>query len=167
MVFYGGKLYRLGEPRRAVHPHDAGPAMRAALAPLALGTLTTWLLAGPFSQMLASSLPYHHLHAESTLRYIGEVLFSPATYLALAVVACGLAAWYWRQRLEWLQKPLAGLSRLAAEGFGFEWINQQVVIIIETLAGSLRQLQTGQLNWNLVGVLAGLVIVLAWLALAV
>ena len=41
MVFYG-------EPRGHAHAHDAGPAMKVALVPLALGTLTTWLLAGPF-----------------------------------------------------------------------------------------------------------------------
>ena len=40
--------------RRAVtgHAHDAAPAMQVALIPLAFGTLTTWLLAGPFSQFL-------------------------------------------------------------------------------------------------------------------
>ena len=46
MVFYG-------ENRAQLHGHDAGPAMKVALVPLALGTLVSWLLAGPFSRMLA------------------------------------------------------------------------------------------------------------------
>lgn len=165
MVFFGGKTYRLGEPKPEVHRHDAGPAMRIALAPLALGTLATWLLAGPFGHLLESTLPHHHLHVESTWGVILEVITAPATLLALGVIALGLAAWWWRERLTTLGKLLAGPGGWAAAGFGFEWINQRIVALTQNAAASLTVLQTGQLNWNMVGIIAGLIIVLAWLAL--
>ncbi len=53
MVFFG-------EPRGGKHVHDAGPAMKVALVPLAFGTLTTWLLAGDFGHFLGKALPPEH-----------------------------------------------------------------------------------------------------------
>ncbi len=41
-----------------LHAHDAGAAMRVALIPLAFGSLTTWLLAGPFIAWLAQSAAF-------------------------------------------------------------------------------------------------------------
>jgi hypothetical protein len=70
--------------------------MRAALYPLAFGTLTSWLLVGPFSHLLESSLPLHKIHSDSTLAFLLEVLSAPATRLVLAVIILGLAAWWWR-----------------------------------------------------------------------
>ena len=49
MVFYG--KVEFGKTA-----HDAGAAMKVALIPLALATLTTWLLAGPFSNLLQGLL---------------------------------------------------------------------------------------------------------------
>ncbi len=57
LVFYG-------QPRSNLHPHPTGFAMKVALLPLAAGTLTTWLLVGPFSKMLGESLPFHSIEAE-------------------------------------------------------------------------------------------------------
>jgi NADH-quinone oxidoreductase subunit L len=129
--------------------------------------MLTWLLAGPFGRLLESSLPYHHLEVESTLHMVFKVLKAPATYLALFVIGIGLAAWWWRDRLAWLGHYLAGLGRLASNGFGFEAANQIVVRSVVNTAAWLVKFQTGQLNWNMVGILAGLILVLAWLVLGV
>ncbi len=154
------------ELRPHAHVHDAGTAMRVALAPLALGVLLTWLLAGPFGEFLKASLPHHELEVEGTGRLALAILSAPATWLALAVIAAGLAAWYWRDRLTGLRQFLAGFARLAENGFGFEQINRRVVDVTFDAASSLRTLQTGQLNWNLVGILGGLLAILIWLAWA-
>ena len=160
MVFYG-------QPRQTLHVHPAGPAMTTALLPLAFGTATTWLLAGPFSQMLAGSLPFHEIEAESTGQVLLAVLAAPATWLAVAVVGLGLASWWWRARLALLTEPLQDLGWVAAHSFGFEAINQWVVEQTRQLSESLRNLHTGQLNWNVLGIVAGLVTVLLILALGV
>jgi NADH-quinone oxidoreductase subunit L len=158
MVFFG-------EPRTALHAHDAAPAMRVALGPLALGTLATWLLAGPFGQMLESSLPFHHLELEGAWHLYMKVITAPATLIALGVIAAGLAAWWWRERLAWLGGPLAGLGRAAEEGFWFERLNGWVIGVTQQAAEALRATQTGQLNWNLFAILVGLLavmLILAW-----
>ncbi|MER3514802.1 MAG: hypothetical protein C4310_10815 [Chloroflexota bacterium] len=85
--------------------------------------------------------------------------------MALAVVAVGLWAWRARRDLEWLTRPLRGLAQAAAAGFGFEAVNRATVGLTQGAAEALRRLQTGQLNWNVAGIVGGVVIVLAFLAI--
>ncbi|GIV65748.1 MAG: hypothetical protein KatS3mg047_0141 [Bellilinea sp.] len=157
MVFYG-------EAPLNRHIHDAGFAMKVALIPLAVGSLTTWLLAGPFGNLLAESLPTHHLEVHSTLAVVEEVITAPATYLALGVVAVGWLSSWRRQRLSRVGKALGGVGKAAAEGFGFETINRGVVNATQKLAEALRVTQPGLLNWNVFAILCALLILLASLA---
>lgn len=158
-------LVFFGRPRATLHAHDAGKAMKVALAPLAFGTLVTWLLAGPFGSLLEVSLPYHHLHVETTWAMAGMVISDPLTWLALAVVALGLAAWWWRDRLSGLANGLQGVAKAAADSFGFEAINRGIVRTTQDSADALRLTQTGLLNWNVFGIVFGLVVILSVLAL--
>jgi NADH-quinone oxidoreductase subunit L len=157
MVFWG-------EPRGAKHVHDAGPAMKVALVPLALGTLTTWLLAGDFWHFLGKALPAGH-EAESTGALLAKIATEPATFEALAVVALGLAAWWQRERLTGLARALRGIGTAASNSFGFEAINRGIVRGTVESAEALRMTHSGVLNWNILAILAGLVVVLAILAL--
>jgi NADH-quinone oxidoreductase subunit L len=156
MVFYGTQRSKLAV-------HDAGPAMRAALLPLAIGALTTWLLAGALGRLLIATLPFHtiELNADSTLGAVYNVVSTPFTLLALAVIALGLAAWRWRQPLAGLAHLLRGIGSAATHSFGFEAINRGVVRATQAGAEALRVTQSGVLNWNVVGILAGLIVVLA------
>ena len=158
MVFYG-------QPRAKLHAHEAGAAMKTALAPLAAGTLLTWLLAGPFSKLLESTLPLHALESHSTLHYLEEVALAPATLIAMVVIALGLAAWWQRARLQGLVNPLSGVARAAADSFGFEAINRGIVRATQNSAENLRVTQTGLVSWNIFGIMAGLVLVLVILLL--
>lgn len=149
LVFYG-------EARSDLHVHDAPLAMRVALGALGGGTLLTWLLAGPLAGHLG--LTGEHV---TTWAVVGEVVSAPATWLALAVVALGFILWLIRDRLMRLTDSLARASHFAAEGLGFEWLNRQVIAGTNQLAGVLRLTQTGQLNWNVAGIVGGLILVLA------
>lgn len=158
MVFWGETA--VTRPQEPIHVHDAGAAMKIALIPLAFATCTTWLLVGPFSQWLQATLPSQHIHTASTLTFVLEILAAPATYLALAVVALGLAAWWQRDRLTGVGSALSGLGRAAGNGFGFESVNRGIVSLTQRSAAALQHTQTGQLNWNIVGIVAGLTAVL-------
>jgi NADH-quinone oxidoreductase subunit L len=157
MVFFG-------TPARERHAHDAGTAMKVALIPLALGALTTWLVAGPFKGLLegaqassANSTP----GAMLTLTILGDVLSSPLTLLALGVIALGLVAWWQRERLNGVAQRLQIIGKAAAHSFGFEAINRGVVSAVQESGEALRVTQTGLLNWNIFGILLALAIVLA------
>lgn len=157
MVFFAA-------PGAETSVHPAGTAMRAALLPLALGTLATWLLVGPFAHWLEATLPFHHLHVKDTAGFLGDVALAPATYLAIVVVALGLAAWHWRDRLDGVRQALALPAALADAGFGFEHVNRGVVGVTQRAAAALRLTQTGHLSWNVVGVVLALLAVLVFLA---
>jgi NADH-quinone oxidoreductase subunit L len=158
MVFYG-------QPRGEQHAHDAPSAMRVSLVILAVGTLTTWLLAGPFGHMLEVTLPFHDLHVASTAGVVAEIVTAPATYVALAVVALGLLAWFMRRALAGLSRALEPLARFADGGLGFEWLNGRIIALANGSAAAARVTQTGQLNWNVVGIVGGLILILAILIL--
>ncbi len=145
--------------------HDAGRAMRAALYPLALGTLTTWLLAGPFSQMLSNTLPWHHVEAETTLQLVEEIVSAPPTWLALGVVVLGLVVWWQRSKLAFFTEALHDVGWLAGESFGFEAANRSIVNMVQGTAEDLRGLQTGMLNWNIAAIVIGLIAVMLLVAL--
>ena len=157
MVFYG-------EPKGHAHVHDAGPAMKVALVPLALGTLTTWLLAGPFGKFLGRALGVGH-EVESTGQLLLKIATAPATFVALAVVALGLLAWWRRESLAGVARALRGVGTMASNSFGFEAINRGIVRATVASAESLRSTHNGVLNWNVFAILIGLVVVLAILAL--
>jgi NADH-quinone oxidoreductase subunit L len=154
MVFFGEPAH----PSRKVH--DAQMAMRVALLPLAIGALTTWLLAGLLSKASADTLPFHGLHELTTLELAEEILLAPATWIAMAVIAAGFLTWVFRGKLTWLSKSFAWLAFAAKNSFGFEKINQFVVTLIQRSASLLRKTQTGQLNWNIAALISCLVIVL-------
>ena len=154
MVFHG-------ESRVTKHVHDALPLMSAPLGLLALGTLTTWLLAGPFSGLLARTLPFHTLEETTTWHLVEEIFTAPATWLALLVIAVGLALWFLRARLDGLRQALQPLSGLAANSFGFEALNRQISHGVRGAAGALSRTQTGQLNWNVAAIVGALALVLA------
>jgi len=156
MVFFG-------EPRSHLHGHDAPSAMRVSLGILAVGTLTTWLLAGPFGRMLAATLPAHKLHAPSTLALIHEILAAPATYGALLVIALGLAAWWKRDSLTGVVAAFRWLGRSAENSFGFEIVEGLSIYATQRVAAGLAVTATGQLNWNMVGIVGGLVAILLFL----
>jgi NADH-quinone oxidoreductase subunit L len=156
MVFYG-------QPRGEKHAHDAPAAMRFSLGLLAAGTLTTWLLAGPFGSLLAGSLPFHHLEAAGTFEIVGEIVSAPLTWVALAVIGLGLATGLLRGLFTPLTRRLKPLADFADGGLGFEWINRRIIAATNGAASALRLTQTGLLTWNVVGILGGLVLVLVLL----
>jgi NADH-quinone oxidoreductase subunit L len=155
MVFYG-------KPRAQLHAHDAPAAMRTALVPLGIGSLTTWLLAGVAGKLLDGSilpLPEHQL--ESLGQVLKQVVTNPATLLAMGVVALGLAVYWWRRALSPVWRGLGWLAKASRNSFGFEALNRGVVSVTTGAAEALRATQTGSLNWNVFGIVAGLVVILA------
>ncbi|MHC1781542.1 MAG: NADH-quinone oxidoreductase subunit L [Anaerolineaceae bacterium] len=158
MVFYG-------QPRSDLHIHETGNAMKIALLPLAVGSLTTWMLAGPFGRLLAETLPFHEFHMNSTVMMVEEVASAPATLIALVVIALGLAAWWKREALQPLARTFSGFNSLAADSFGFEAVNRLVVRATQCLGEWLRGAQTGRLNWNVLGIIGGLAVLLVILAI--
>lgn len=146
-----------GESRGTAPAHDGQPAMRVSLAILSAATLTSAILAGGLGRLLAETLPFHHLEAHSTLEIVEEVFTAPATWIALCVIFVGGALWFARSYFTKVTR--AGQPVLNA-GLGFEWLNMQVVRGTQWLAARLQKTQTGQLNWNIAGLVGALTLLL-------
>ncbi|MGD8456296.1 MAG: NADH-quinone oxidoreductase subunit L [Anaerolineales bacterium] len=153
MVFYGQAKHRQ-------KIHDAPAAMRFSLGFLAFATLTTWLASGLFEGLLQISLPNHDLQAHSTWDIVLEVFSTPATYLAILVIALGAALYLLRERLGWFFKLFRPVAGFVEGGLGFEWLNQQVIGATTNTAAALCKTQTGYLNWNVADILAAMIVLL-------
>jgi len=154
LVFYN-------EPRSNLRGKPAHTAMRVALIPLAIGTLTSWLLIEPFSGLLSGTLPYHKIHHLSLRTLFSEIFTAGATYIALLVIAAGICVWFLRYKLQPLANNLQWLGKAATNRFGFETFNQMVVRLTQTSAEVLRGTQTGNLSWNIFAIMSALIIVFA------
>lgn len=158
-------LVFFGEARSDYHAHKVELAMKVALAPLALGALVSWLAVGPFSKLLGeASLPQHHIKSLSIPELIHEVLKLP-TLIALVAIAIGVILWLLRSKLEGFVEGLKSFQWAADHSFGFEAVNSAVVRMTNSLAETLRNTQTGLLNWNVLGILAALIILVAAITL--
>lgn len=154
-------LVFFGSQREELHVHETGLAMKISLALLSLGTLTTWLFFGGLNKLLSVSLPFHAIHEESTLEMVTAISSAPATWFALLVVALGLTLFFTLGRKFALSKSPGWFNSLTDSSFGFESINHFVVNTVSNFAESLRATQTGQLNWNILGIIGALFLVLA------
>ncbi len=160
MVFFA-------RPSAEPHAHEAGPAMKVALIPLAAGTIASWLLAGQFQSLLARTLPLHfaaNAELKGTWETAQEVLSSTGTWVAMAVVAAGILAWIlWRPRGQRIT-ALEPARRTAEAGLGFESINRGITRAVQWSGERLRVTQSGILNWNVAAIVFAVVVVLAVLA---
>lgn len=156
-------LVFFGAPRSDLHAHDAAPAMRIPLGLLGVGALTTWLLGPAYGALLKDTLPFHAIDEAGSL--ITEVVQSPVTWVALIGIALGIAAWFARERLAGIPRRLGSLSRAANADFGFAWLSRAVTAATMQCSLWSQNLQTGQLNWNVVQLVAGFIVVAAVLVL--
>lgn len=153
-------LVFFGTERDSLHAHDAGNAMKASLGILAFGTFVTWLSFGGFSKLLTASLPFHGLHEESTLHMMETLLSAPLTWFALLVVGLSLTLFFILGRKFALADAPAWWNTLTETSFGFETLNHSVVRGVNLIAEKLRFTQSGELNWNILGIMGGLLAVL-------
>lgn len=156
-------LVFLGQPRERHEVHDAPPAMRLALVTLTAGVVLVWAVAGRLAIWLAASLPFHTFDIPTSEAIFVALWRQPTTWLALLVVGSGIAVWQGRERLAGAKEQLQWLAKTAKSDFGFDWVGRQVVILTRAAATLWQRTQTGQLNWNVAGMIVGLIIFLAFL----
>jgi NADH-quinone oxidoreductase subunit L len=165
LVFFAPPVAASATEAAPPHVHEAGPAMKTALIPLAIGSVLTWLLAGPFQDLMARTLPLHFAGGEAaehggTWGMVVNVVLSPSTWIALGVVALGVVAWLARGAFGRVWGWLGPARRVAQAGFGFESINRGVMKATQGAGEGLRVTQSGLLNWNVAAIVMAVIAVL-------
>lgn len=134
------------------HAH-VSPFMVAPLLVLAAGACLAWLTAEPFARWMAATLPFHapyllpHWPIEEVISL--HTATSISTVIVMTAIVLSALLWAWTER-----RP-AGRSDVsraieATEAF----FNGSATVVAGATRGTaalLQKTQTGQLNWNLVG----------------
>ncbi|MFN8414386.1 MAG: proton-conducting transporter membrane subunit, partial [Anaerolineales bacterium] len=151
-------LVFFGEQRVEHKLHPTGLMMKLSLGLLALGAFTSWLLFGGLNTLLTHTLPFHALKEETTWEVVTALLSTPLTWLVLLIIffGCGIF-WISRERALFLPKG----NILINSSFGLETLNGIVLRSVQGISKKMQITQTGQLNWNVFGILLALLIVLA------
>lgn len=161
--FYTARMVWLvffGEAREDLHIHPVGGALRVSTGMLAVGAMLTWLLVGPFSGLLKGTLPFHDIEVVSLRALVSELFFAPGTWGALGVMLCGVILWLFFEKNPKFKPRWRWFDALANTAFGFDWLNEQIALLVKNFAVQLQKLQTGELNWNILGIVFALLIVL-------
>jgi NADH-quinone oxidoreductase subunit L len=157
LVFYG-------KPRQELPVHPTARVMSTALVVLSVGTLTTWLFGGGLSTLLSSTLPHHALSIESLGQITTQVGSAATTWIVLVVIALAVLTWFGRgQFTALLKQGNTVMTSIATSDWGFESLNTGISSVVQRIAARLQTLQTGQLNWNVMGVVLGLAALLLFL----
>ncbi len=158
-ALYITRCYLLVFSRRRksdLHIHRPSQAMRLPLEILALGTFISWSAFPLLAKVFAETLPFHEIESESLSHMTGSILSDPLTYLALAMTLIGGLAWVFRNRFQFRRSALyKNVREFSLASFGFEKINDQIIIAFERASDAARSIQTGVINWNILGMVAG------------
>jgi len=181
MVFLGVK--------RTGHASDAPWQMTLPLIILAAASAVSWLLVTRFNRaMIASGIEIEHL---SFGEFFHEMFLSPVTLITAAILAAGIALFYYRKAvrsaLDFVIDPFLAAASL---GFGFDILyNKGISVLLSSasyvskvfdegilnglnyltaasavsLASLFRKTHTGNLNLNLTGMALGIIFVLVYM----
>jgi len=168
------------------HVHEAPAAMTVPLVTLASGAVLSWLLAGFQSTSLETS--GLHVEAMSLGTFLAHTFTEPALLLSLLALACGLLIYWFRRDVGgWLKESAPSVAGAIGCGYGFDAlyfailrglfavaavlrisieagldaVNYLTARLVAWLGHWTRKLQTGDAAFNTLGVVLGLVLILA------
>jgi hypothetical protein len=113
---------------------------------------------------LKVSLPVHEFHLAGTFELAAEIILAPPTWIVLGIIGLGIILWFMRGWFSGLARIFQPLIGLAEQGFGFEHLNRGLIKLTNSIAKLFQRSQTGQLNWNLAGLVIGLLAVILYIA---
>lgn len=157
---YSWRMYYLvflGKSRTPLQAHDPPLEMRAPLIVLGAATLVSWILIGQFSSGLVFSLPSSYGVKLLTVRQMIEtVLLSPlaiVSIISLSVIAW-LAFSYKDKMIPFLMED-RGIAKALKHGYWFDDVYRAVARVLFSVGRKVSRTQTGDINYNLAGIVLG------------
>lgn len=169
-AFYSARMCRMvffGEQRSdVVHEMSkVSPFMIVPLLILAAGVIVAWVFAEPFAHWMAQTMPFHaaFILPERTIDDLisTHTVFTISTGIVLCVTTVGLFLGWRAANTSMLDKPASPLARAAEQtGFIFDKSAAFVATLTHDVAAALQKTQTGVLNWNMAGIVLGVIALL-------
>lgn len=139
------------------HTHPVSPFMLIPLAVLALGACLAWLVAEPFAAWMQATLPFHApwlLPEREVSDLISlHTVFSRSTAIVLGVTLVSVLIFGWRTRANRPSRASSAMVRgIGAAESAFNDSAQWVASMTQASGALLQKTQTGELNWNVAGI---------------
>jgi NADH-quinone oxidoreductase subunit L len=153
-------LVFLGQSRRKTQAHDAPWQMSAPLMILVIGVVTAWLAIGFLTRAYSAfTLPLTFtVHSLSILTFILETFtFWWVAGLSLLAFVLGIGLFYTRKKYAANRAGMATI-RVARQGYGFDRFYGGIVRGVRAFSMQFRKTHTGDLNYNLAGLVIGITI---------
>jgi NADH-quinone oxidoreductase subunit L len=151
-----------GESRREKTAHEAPWQMSLPLVLLAAGTLVAWLGVGFLSRAYYSfDLSEHSLTLSS---FLLETFKTPVVWFSIAAFLIGLGLFTIRKQYA---ANTAGEKTIiiARKGYGFDAFYGSIIRCLRGFSAYFRKTQTGDLNYNIVGMALGFLLLILFLFL--
>ncbi len=167
---YSWRMYYLvflGKKRTPLEARDPPYEMRTPLIILSIATLVSWIFISQFSSGLAYSLPSSYGVELLTVReMIEKILLSPA--VVVSIVSLCIIAWLafvFKDRMIQFLKEDRGLAKALKHGYWFDDLYRVASRGIFFVGREVSYTQTGDVNYNLAGIVVGGIVILLILIL--
>jgi len=160
-VVYSIRIYHFvfrGEPEKEVE--ESPLAMKLPLVVLAALTATSWLAVDQFSHALERSYPAAlDVHAYDLGGLVEHVATIETIALTVGILAFGYAGFRYRKSI--YDAAPAAIPRILEQRYGINGLYLRFVDLYRDVCGVVRRSQTGDLNYNTVGVVLAFLIGIA------
>ena len=149
-----------GNSRRTKQAHEAPWQMATPLVLLAIGTLVSWLAIGVLTRSYAS-FGFLNVQGLSIESFIVETFSTPVVWISFAAFALGIGLFYLRKK--YIASKIGAQTVLVAQkGYGFDAFYGGIIQCLRGFAARFRKSHTGDLNYNIAGIVLGFLILLVF-----
>ncbi|MDY7018787.1 MAG: NADH-quinone oxidoreductase subunit L [Chloroflexota bacterium] len=164
---YSWRMYWLtfqGDRRSKVKIHEAPWQMTVPLIVLAAASLLFWLYISPYTASMASSLPHYSIAHITLGNFIQHAFAGPTIWITVGVaILIALLTIKWKATvINAFRKPSA-LTLPLMKAYWFDIFYNKCVRGLFRFWQQFRRIQTGDLNYNNLGIVIGFVIFLVLL----
>jgi len=161
---YSWRMYWLtfqGRRRTEVVVHEAPWQMWAPLLVLAEGAAALWFITSEYTSSMVRSLPGYDVAHIALKELAHDVFSSPVIWVTLAVIVfVVILALKWRTNIIGAFQQPNRITLAPMRAYWFDIFYNRVILRgLLSFWGTFRKVQTGDLNYNNLGIAAGFVIV--------
>jgi NADH-quinone oxidoreductase subunit L len=155
-----------GSSRRQTHAHEAPWQMTGPLVILAIGTLVVWLGVGYLTRSYTSfSVAFtFSVLPLSLISFIEETLVTLWWVAGASLLAFLLGVGLFYMRKSYAKNKVGAVTiTVAQKGYGFDLFYGAIITCLRGFAARFRKIQTGDLNYNIAGIILGFLLLILFI----